>query len=91
MVALNEFLEGGDSRLGLYVRDRLPDGYLLFPKDRKWLDLCDQFLGDELTNETVVKATEAACQAFKGAHIDPFEMLIDAEICDTKCRPLCES
>lgn len=67
--------------------ETLPDGYLLFPNDLKWLDICDGYLGDELTNQTVVGATEAALKAHPMGHIDPFELLIDADICDTKCKP----
>lgn len=79
--------ELGDSRLGRYVQDRLPKGYLLLETDLRWLDLCDGFLEDDLSNDAIVKATEAACEVYKGAHIDPFELLIDADICDTRCRP----
>lgn len=52
------------SRLGRYLRERLPKGYLVLDNDLQWLDLCDGFSGEELTNETTVKATEAACEVY---------------------------
>lgn len=80
--------EPGDTRLAQYVTERLPDDYLFQNTDIKWLDFCNEFLQGEPTNVSVVAATKAALKACPTGHIDPFELLIDAQICDTKCEPL---
>jgi hypothetical protein len=56
--------------------------------DLKWLDQCDAFVKGELTHSAMVNATKACLEANPKGHIDPFELLIDADICDTKCQPL---
>ena len=56
--------------------------------DQEWLDLCDSCLKEAPTNKTVLAATEAALEMDPTAHDDPFELLIEAGICDTKCQPL---
>ena len=41
----------------------------------------------EPTNQSVLAATKKAFQIHEYAfHIDPFELLIDANICDAKCE-----
>jgi hypothetical protein len=80
--------EGGDSKLAHYVRERLPENYLLEPSDLLWLDVCDSFLKGPITNESVVNATKAALEVRVGSHQDPFELLVDAQICDSNCQPL---
>lgn len=79
--------EPGNSRLAFYVQGRLPDDYLVLDHDLNWLDLCDAFVQGELTNESIVKATKAALEVLPDGHIDPFELLIDADICGTNCQP----
>jgi hypothetical protein len=88
MVARSSSDNPGRSKLARYVLDRLPTDYLLNDSDLRWLDLCDGFLEGGLTHESIVKATVAALEVHKDAHIDPFELLIDADICDTKCQPI---
>jgi hypothetical protein len=79
--------EPGNSKLAHYVRQRLPDDYMVNDTDLRWLDLCDDFLRGLPTNESVTAATREALAANSRGHIDPFELLIDADICDTKCEP----
>jgi hypothetical protein len=75
-----------DSDLACYVLDRLPYGYRLSRDDIKWLDVCGDYLDGEPTNQSVLAATKKAFQIHEYAfHIDPFELLFDANICDTKC------
>lgn len=80
--------EAGNSKLAHYVIQRLPPDYMINDRDLRWLDECDQFLQEDATNESVTAATKAAFAANRKGHIDPFELLIDANICDTKCEPV---
>ena len=80
--------EFGNSKLAHYVRERLPDDYLINTSDLRWLDECDGFLTEPPTNESVTDATKAAFKANSKGHIDPFELLIDARICDRSCEPI---
>jgi hypothetical protein len=80
--------EPGNSKLAHYVLERLPESYMINERDLKWLDVCDGFLRGAATNEAVVNATKAALDTRAGSHIDPFELLVDSGICDTKCEPL---
>ncbi|HVA46576.1 MAG TPA: hypothetical protein VNH11_09400 [Pirellulales bacterium] len=80
--------DAGNSKLAYYVRERLPQDYMINVRDLNWLDECDQFLVEEPTNESVTEATKAAFAANPGGHVDPFELLIDANICDRKCDPI---
>ena len=80
--------EAGNSKLAYYVIQRLPADYMINGRDLQWLDACDQFLQGTATNESVTAATWAAFNANPKGHIDPFELLIDANICDTKCEPI---
>jgi hypothetical protein len=57
-------------------------------RDLRWLDECDGYVKGRLTNESVTGATKAALAANPMGHIDPFELLIDAGICDRMCEPL---
>jgi hypothetical protein len=79
--------EPGNSMLAHYVRKRLPEDYMVMDADLRWLDFCDDFLRGPPTNESVTAATREALAANPRGHIDPFELLIDADICDTKCGP----
>jgi hypothetical protein len=75
----------GITTLALYVIERLPNGYLIQPNDKRWLDFCDDHLQGEPTNESVLEATKRAVELHSGRlHCDPFELLVDAEICDVK-------
>lgn len=78
----------GKSKVALYVLERLPDDYMVNEQDLQWLDECDRFLTDAASNESVTAATKAALSANPRGHIDPFELLIDANICDRKCEPV---
>lgn len=71
-----------------YVIERLPDDFLLTGSDEKWLELCDSYLSEYPTNANVLAATKAALRAHPTAHFDPFELLIEAGICDVDCQPL---
>lgn len=77
----------GFSQLGTFVRSRLPTGYLITADDEKWLDECDRFLTGPPTNESVVNATRQALSVNPSGHIDPYELLLDARICDSNCDP----
>ena len=79
--------EFGNSKLAHFVLERLPDDYMLLETDLRWLDECDGCLTGAPTNESVTMATKAAFDANPSGHIDPFELLIDAGICDTMCEP----
>lgn len=76
--------------LAEYVLDRLPEGYILLPADIAWLEVCDEFLNGPPTKQSVTDATKAALEANPRGHIDPFELLIDTNICDRQCEPLPE-
>lgn len=76
--------------LAEYVMDRLPENYLLTPQDIKWLETCSEFLNGPPTKRSVTEAIKAAVEAHPRGHIDPFELLIDTNICDTACEPLPE-
>jgi hypothetical protein len=78
----------GNSKLAHYVRERLPEGYMVNDRDLRWLDVCDGFVTGSLSNESVTDSVKAAFAAHPKGHIDPFELLIDAKICDTNCQPL---
>ena len=78
----------GHSQLAQYVCGRLPEDYMITDRDLKWLDECNSFLKVEATNESVTAATGDALICNPGGHIDPFELLIDANICDRRCEPL---
>jgi hypothetical protein len=80
--------KSGRSKLANFVLDRLPDDYMLTDNDLRWLDLCDRHLFGAPTEESVLMATKAAFEVEPRFHVDPFELLIDAEICDTKCELL---
>jgi hypothetical protein len=56
--------------------------------DRDYLDHAHGHVKGSLTNESITAATKAALAANPRGHIDPFELLIDAGICDRRCRPL---
>ena len=72
-----------------YVHARLPEGYRYFIKDDGWLDVCGQFLEGEPTNESVLTATKKAVEQHGcSIHIDPYELIIDAGICDPKLNLL---
>jgi len=79
--------EFGNSKLAYFVRQRLPNDYLITGNDLRWLDECDGFLKGPPTKESVTVATKVALEANPQGHIDPFELLIDADICDSKCEP----
>lgn len=75
--------------LAEYVLTRLQKDYLLLQKDREWLDLCSLHVRGELTHANIVDAVRRAYDENKVKyHIDPFELLIDAGICDMKLNPL---
>ena len=90
MIKLGKFFDNlpGKSKLALYVCDRLPDDYDIYPEDLIWLDECDRFVEESLTNHSITEATKAALKANPRGHVDPFELLIDARICDTRCEPM---
>ncbi len=72
----------GNSPLALYVLKKLPRDYLITPADLAWLDACDRFLCDEASPESVLEAVKMACKDPSiTQHIDPYELLIDAQIC----------
>lgn len=77
----------GNSILGRYVRQRLPKDFLLTLTDLEWLDVCDRFLSGDASNESIVSATYAAADIHPSFHLDPFELLIEASICDVECNP----
>jgi hypothetical protein len=86
-IAATQRREDGNSDLACYVLDRLPDDYRISQDDIKWLDVCGDYLQGEPTNKSVLVATKKAFEIHDHAfHIDPFELLIDAKICDTKCE-----
>jgi hypothetical protein len=77
--------------LAEYVLKRLPKSYLLTQMDREWLQLCSLHLKGQLTHANIVDAVRRAYDGNKiKYHIDPFELLIDARICDTKLNPLAD-
>ena len=80
--------EPGNSKLAHFVLHRLPRDYVINDKDLRWLDQCEGFLRGPLSHETVTAATKAALAADPRGHIDPFELLIDAGICDKGCEPV---
>ena len=74
----------GLTPLAIYVIERLPEQYLLTDGDLRWLDFCNDHLVGEPTNESVLAATKKAADLHGvKLHIDPFELLIDADICDS--------
>jgi hypothetical protein len=91
MIQISETGERDDdcnAALAVYVVTRLPDDYRITEQDIKWLDVCGDYLEGKPTNESVLAATKKAFEIHQHAfYIDPFELLIDANICDTKCEP----
>jgi hypothetical protein len=79
--------EPGNSKLAHYVREQLPEDYMVNDRDLRWLDECDAFLKGTATNESVTAATKSALTVNPKGHVDPFELLIDAYICDRMCEP----
>ena len=72
-----------------YVLSRLPPNYMTTPNDIAWLGVCSTFHEGDVANAAVVEATKKAVDKFGlRYHCDPFELLIDAKICDTRCNPL---
>ena len=72
-----------------YVSERLPEDYLITDMDAEWLDRCAECLEGGLTHANMIEATKrAVAKHGKDAHIDPFDLLIDAEICDARLDPL---
>lgn len=69
-----------------FVLIRLPRDYLVTKSDLEWLDVCSSFLNGEPANETVLAATKTALKQHPHGHIDPFELLIEAGICDIDCN-----
>lgn len=80
----------GHSTLAQYVLARLPTEFALNDSDLQWLDECDALLKGEPTNASITFATKHAVAANPTGHIDPFESLIDAGICDRKCEPIAD-
>jgi len=88
-IADTQDCDDGESTLAIYVLDRLPNDYLITENDLKWLDVCSDYLTDKPTNETVLTATKKAVEVHEfDFHVDPFELLIDAKICDIQCNPI---
>ena len=77
----------GWSLLAAYVIGRLPADYMIGPNDLDWLDLCSSYLKGPPTNASVSQATQEALHAHPGFHFDPFELLIDAGICEPHWEP----
>jgi len=72
-----------------YVLNRLPRDYLLTPRDQEGLALCSLYLQDDPSHSNLVDAVRRACEDHGiKHHIDPFELLLDAGICDTELHPL---
>jgi hypothetical protein len=59
-VANGQDRDDGNCDLALYVLDRLPENYRLSRDDIKWLDVCDDYLNGEPTNQSVRAATKKA-------------------------------
>ena len=73
--------------LACFVVDRLPPDYMIQPTDLPWLGFCDEHLVGDLTNTSVLEASKKAVELRRGwLHCDPFELLVDAEICDTELK-----
>ena len=70
------------------VLDYLPDDYLTTKRDIEWLWRCDALLQGPPTNENILAATRAAVKANPTGHIDPYELIIDAGICDSYLNPM---
>jgi hypothetical protein len=60
--------ESGNSKLAHYVRERLPEEYMVNDRDLRWLDECDGFMKGTLTNDSVTAATKAALVANPREH-----------------------
>jgi hypothetical protein len=72
-----------------YVIERLPEDYLLTTKDVAWLKVCAAFVKGPMTPGTALQAVQdAVAQYGDTLHIDPFELLIDAGICDSSMNLL---
>jgi hypothetical protein len=72
-----------------YVIDRLPEDYLLTPEDVAWLAVCAAFVKGALTPASALQAVwDTVAQHGDALHIDPFELLIDAGICDSSLKLL---
>jgi hypothetical protein len=75
----------GNSQLANFVKQRLPREYPLTADDLRWLDACDKYLTDEASPGLVLQAAKQACKnPDVTQHIDPFELLIDAGLCNPK-------
>lgn len=78
----------GKSKLAYDVLQRLPAKHMLNDRDRRRRDEYDGCLQVPPTNEAVTAATKAACAANHNGPIDPFELLTDADICDSMREPI---
>jgi hypothetical protein len=73
------------SKLGQIIISRLPHSYLLFDHDYKWIDIAATYWDGKEDNKSIVDAfKEANEKTNKNCEysIDPFELLVDADICD---------
>jgi hypothetical protein len=69
--------------LAAYVVGRLPEDYLITPTDVAWLEECSNFLQGGLTPANVLQAVKDAVEQHGDTmHVDPYELLVDAGICD---------
>jgi hypothetical protein len=77
--------------LAAYVVGSLPEGYLITANDIAWLEECATFLQGPLTAMSVLQAVkDAVARHGLSMHIDPYELLIDAGICDATLNLLQE-
>ena len=77
------------SEFANHVLARLPKDYSKTTDDVAWLGVCSTFHEADFNNVAVAEAVKAAVQKYGiKFHCDPFELFIDAKICDTDCNPL---
>lgn len=73
------------------VLKKLPDGYYVTPDDIHWLNYCSRFWFKKQDNQSIVDAVstavEEAIHTKSWMHCDPFELLLDAGICDENQMP----
>jgi hypothetical protein len=73
-----------NSALGGYIARKLDNNYILCSDDKEWLDTVDKFWNKKYDNKSVLQAFKKAFDKHGDSiHIDPFELCIDAGVCNS--------
>ena len=71
----------------IMMREKLPQGYLLNDGDITWLRVVAFYWNEGEGNVSILDAFKKASLEFGySVHIDPYELAVDANICDKKIK-----